>query len=113
MIKIYSNGIVKHCFIIGETFIISSISIHPSGTIMYRKGIFLHRDDDLPAVITAGGCKRWYIDGVPKRTGPGQTVVWPNKKTNYYENGIPGSTNKNPTLEDIRREIRRISTPEK
>lgn len=78
---------------------------------MYRKGIYLHRDDDLPAVITAGGCKRWYINGVPKRSGRQPTVVWSNKKTNYYENGILSSVNIKPTLEDIRREIRRISTP--
>ena len=62
-------------------------AINPLGTYYYRdaKNRILHREDG-PALITAGGSQKWFIDGKPHRVGA-PAIIWFDGDQDWYLNG--------------------------
>lgn len=55
-------------------FIYSTLKYEDGSVEYYRNGL-LHRDNDLPAIVSVNGHKEWYIDGVNVRKNKSLPVV--------------------------------------
>jgi hypothetical protein len=61
-------------------------TIESDGTIEWRLGEKLHRDDG-PAVIEPNGTKKWFLNGKRHRED-GPAIEWGNGTTSWYLKGV-------------------------
>ena len=57
------------------------------GTKRWYNNNLLHRDNDLPAVITANGTRKWYINGERHRLYK-PAIIYPDRSHYWYINDI-------------------------
>ena len=58
-----------------------------NGDQYWYKNEEIHRDDDLPAIITSEGDKYWYRNGLPHRDNDLPAVIFVSGTQEWYQNG--------------------------
>ena len=53
----------------------------------YNNNDLLHRDNDLPAVITANGSQHWFINGKRHRDNDLPAIIYADGRQHWYING--------------------------
>jgi hypothetical protein len=70
-----------------DTYIVNNNYCVTGPAVIYLKDDMLHREDDLPAIVTPGR-QEWYYNGRLHRDNGKPSIIWENGDRDFYNNGV-------------------------